>query len=205
MPVILSRYQSATSKLLVYGLLHTQFLLSSNTLLCPRNFYELVILCVVLLCPNNLVHCYRNVRETQWTPNDKPKARCLWPTYRLTSVSVNTPSNSSPTHSVGDVMWCGVMSCDTHSKISWSHFSRRGEFTVFPYSCGFIYQKISRYYHTRTNLGGVVVNSSNSNILDAQWEITLLLKGQNRSGGVLKGRSTAADSAKAFKLCQTLF
>ena len=28
-------------------------------------------------------------------------------------------------------------------------------------------------HHTRTNLGGVVVNSSNSNILDALWEITL--------------------------------
>ena len=78
--------------------MHTQFLLFSNTLLCPRNFCELVILCVMLLCPNNLVHCYRNVRETQWMPN-KPKARRLWPTYRLTSVSVNTPSNSSPTQS----------------------------------------------------------------------------------------------------------
>ena len=78
--------------------MHTQFLLFSNTLLCPRNFCELVILCVMLLCPNNLVHCYRNVRETQWIPN-KPKARRLWPTYRLTSVSVNTPSNSSPTQS----------------------------------------------------------------------------------------------------------
>ena len=95
---MLSRYQSATRKLFVYGLLHTQFPLFSNTLLCPRNFCELVILCVMLLCPNNLVHCYRNVRETQWTPN-KPKARRLWPTYRLTSVSVNTPSNSSPTQS----------------------------------------------------------------------------------------------------------
>ena len=82
----------------MYGLVHTQFLVFSNTLLCTRNFYELVILCVMLLCPNNLVHCYRNVRETQWTPN-KPKARRLWPTYRLTSVSVNTPSNSSPTQS----------------------------------------------------------------------------------------------------------
>ena len=30
-------------------------------------------------------------------------------------------------------------------------------------------------HHTRTNLGGVVVNSSNSNILDALWEITSLL------------------------------
>ena len=83
------------SYLCIYGLVHTQFLLFSNTLLCPRNFCELVILCVMLLCPNNLVHCYRNVRETQWIPN-KPKARRLWPTYRLTSVSVNTPSNSSP-------------------------------------------------------------------------------------------------------------
>ena len=95
---MLSRYQSATRKLFVYGLLHTQFPLFSNTLLCPRNFCELVILCVMLLCPNNLVHCYRNVRKTQWTPN-KPKACPLWPTYRLTSVSVNTPSNSSPTQS----------------------------------------------------------------------------------------------------------
>ena len=95
---MLSRYQSATRKLFVYGLLHTQFPLFSNTLLCPRNFCELVILCVMLLCPNNLVHCYRNVRKTQWTPN-KPKARPLWPTYILTSVSVNTRSNSSPTHS----------------------------------------------------------------------------------------------------------
>ena len=95
---MLSRYQSATRKLFVYGLLHTQFPLFSNTLLCPRNFCELVILCVMLLCPNNLVHCYRNVRETQWTPN-KPKTRRLWPTYRLTSVSVNAPSNSSPTQS----------------------------------------------------------------------------------------------------------
>ena len=40
----------------------------------------------------------RNVRKTQWTPN-KPKARRLRPTYRLTSVSVNMPSNSSPTQS----------------------------------------------------------------------------------------------------------
>ena len=30
-----------------------------------------------------------------------------------------------------------------------------------------------RCHQTRTNLGGVVVNSSNSNILDALWEITL--------------------------------
>ena len=95
---ILSRYQSATWKVFVYGLVHTQFLLFSNTLICPRNFCELVILCVMLLCPNNLVHCYRNVRETQWTPN-KPKARRLWPIYRLTFVSVNTTSNSSPTQS----------------------------------------------------------------------------------------------------------
>ena len=95
---MLSRYPSATRKLFVYGLLHTQFPLFSNTLLCPRNFCELVILCVVLLCPNNLVHCYRNVRETQCMPN-KPKACPLWPTYRLTSVSVNTPSNSSATQS----------------------------------------------------------------------------------------------------------
>ena len=56
----------------MYGLVHTQFLLFSNTLLCTRNFCELVILCVMLLCPNNLVHCYRNVCKTQWTPN-KPK------------------------------------------------------------------------------------------------------------------------------------
>ena len=95
---MLSCYQSATRKLFVYGLLHTRFPLFSNALLCPRNFCELVILCVMLICPNNLVHCYRNFRETQWTPN-KPKARRLWPTYRLTSVSVNTPSNSSPTQS----------------------------------------------------------------------------------------------------------
>ena len=73
---MLSRYQSATRKLFVYDLLHTQFPLFSNTLLCSRNFCELVILCVMLLCPNNLVHCYRNVRETQWTPN-KPKTRRL--------------------------------------------------------------------------------------------------------------------------------
>ena len=95
---ILSRYQSATRKLFVYGLVHTQFLLFYNTLLCPRNSSEPIILCVMLLCPNKWVDCYRNVRETQWIPN-KPKARRLWPTYRLTSVSVNTPSNSSLTQS----------------------------------------------------------------------------------------------------------
>ena len=62
---------------------------------------QINIRCNSLLCPNNLVHFihyYRNVRETQWIPN-KPKARRLWPTYRLTSVSVNTPSNSSPIQS----------------------------------------------------------------------------------------------------------
>ena len=55
----------------MYGLVHTEFLLFSNTLLCPRNFCEMVILCVMLLCPNNLVHCYRKVRETRWTPPKK--------------------------------------------------------------------------------------------------------------------------------------
>ena len=35
-------------KLFVYGLVHTQFFLFFNTLFCPRNFCELVILCVLL-------------------------------------------------------------------------------------------------------------------------------------------------------------
>ena len=86
---MLSRYQSAPRKLFVYGLLHTQFPLFSNTLLCPRNFCELVILYFMLSCPNNLVHCYRNVRETQWTPN-KPKARRIDWLYHTTARYLDT-------------------------------------------------------------------------------------------------------------------
>ena len=33
-----------------------------------KHFCELDILCVIVLCQNNSVHRYRNVRETQWTP-----------------------------------------------------------------------------------------------------------------------------------------
>ena len=72
------------------------------------------------------------------------------------------------------------------------------------------------YVYYYTNLGVVVVNSSNSNIPDALWEITLAWAwvrlaevtvkwSKSIWGGVLKGRLTAADFAKAFKLYQTLF
>ena len=63
----------------------------------------------------------------------------------------------------------------------------------------------------RIFIGGVVVNSSKANILDALWEITLawawvrLAEVKIDLEDVLKERLTAADSAKAFKLYQTLF
>ena len=42
----------------------------------PKNFCELDILCVMIVfCQNNSVHCYRNVRETQWTPQQTQTRR----------------------------------------------------------------------------------------------------------------------------------
>ena len=41
----------------------------------PKNFCELDILCVTVLCQNNSVHCYKNVRETQWTPQQTKTQR----------------------------------------------------------------------------------------------------------------------------------
>lgn len=72
----------------VYHLEHTQFLLFSNTLSPPPKFCELDIQFTAI--------------ETFMKHNGRPnkaKACRLWPTYRLTSISVNAPSNSSPTQS----------------------------------------------------------------------------------------------------------
>ena len=88
-----------------------------------------------------------------------------------------------------------------------------------PHSCAFhtvYFTPIFSYVYYYTNLGVVVVNSGNCNIPDALWEITLAWAwvrlaevtvkwSKSTWGGVLNGRLTAADFAKAFKLYQTLF
>ena len=93
---LLSRYQSPTWKLFVYSLVHTQFLLFSNTLLLKKISANWTF----------MLWCYAKITQftaietlvKQWTPQ-QTKSLYLWPTYRLTSISVTTPSNSSPTHS----------------------------------------------------------------------------------------------------------
>ena len=94
---ILSCYQSPTWKLFVYRLVHTQFPLFSNTLLPQKisaNWTFFVLLCYAKITQFTAIEMF----EKNGRPN-QPKACCLWPTYRLTCVSVNTPSNSSQTQS----------------------------------------------------------------------------------------------------------
>ena len=65
-----------------------------------KHFFELDILCVIVLCYAKITQF--TAIETFVKHNGhpkKPKACRLWPTYRLTSVYVNTPSNSSLTQS----------------------------------------------------------------------------------------------------------
>ena len=141
------------------------------------------------------------VDVSKWTPRRKVHDSRLF--FRRT---VNVLENT---------MWCDVMWCD----VMW-HTARYSQAT-------FQEVVILRYFRThaalsskkypvvitqgRIFIGGVVVNSSKANILDALWEITLawawvrLAEVKIDLEDVLKERLTAADSAKAFKLYQTLF
>ena len=50
------------------------FILQNST--SQKNFCELDIICVMIVfCQKNSVHCYRNVRETQWTPQQTQTRR----------------------------------------------------------------------------------------------------------------------------------
>ena len=65
-----------------------------------KHFFELDILCVIVLCYAKITQftAIETFVKHNGHPN-KPKAFRLWPTYRLTSVYVNTPSKSSLTQS----------------------------------------------------------------------------------------------------------